>query len=148
MNFEGIATIWLLVWTWLKMSPRHSLKLIRMSYKTGPKGKKYYFLTAKWIWDRCIYSIIKPSIDMTLFQSEDLHRFAWNLQHLLAKLFLLLFLNNFTTKTITKTILWANAANFLQICVNLQKYWSNVMSIDGLILEYMDLSHIHLAVRK
>jgi hypothetical protein len=68
MNFEGIATIWLLVWTWLKMSLRHSLKLIRMSYKTGPKGKKYYFLTAKWIWDRSIYSKIKPSIDMTLFQ--------------------------------------------------------------------------------
>ena len=40
----------------------------------------------------------------------------------------------------------ANAANFLQIWVNLQKYWNNVMSTDGLILEYMDLSHIHLAV--
>ena len=34
----------------------------------------------------------------------------------------------------------------LQICVNLQKYWNNVMSNDGLIIEYMDLSHIHLAV--
>jgi hypothetical protein len=29
----------------------------------------------------------------------------------------------------------ANAANFLQICVNLQKYWNNVMSNDGLIIE-------------
>ena len=55
--------------------------------------------------------------------SEDLHRFARNLQHLSANLFLLLFLNNFTTETIRKTILGANAANFLQICVNLQKYW-------------------------
>ena len=36
--------------------------------------------------------------------SEDLHRFEKNLQHPLAKLFLLLFLNNFTTETITKTI--------------------------------------------
>jgi hypothetical protein len=40
----------------------------------------------------------------------------------------------------TKTILRANAANFLQICVNLQKYWKNVMSNDGMIIEYMDLS--------
>ena len=39
----------------------------------------------------------------------------------------------------------ADAAHFLQICVNLQNYWN--MSIDGgLIIEYMDLSHIHLAV--
>ena len=37
--------------------------------------------------------------------SEDLHRFARNLQHLLTKLFLLLFLNNFRRQTIRKTIL-------------------------------------------
>ena len=80
--------------------------------------------------------------------SEDLHRFARNLQHLLAKLFLLLFLNNFTTETITKTILRSYAANFLQICANLQKSWNNMMSNDGLIIENMDLSHIHLAVSR
>ena len=39
-------------------------------------------------------------------------------------------MNNFTTETITKTILRANAANFLQICANLQKYWNNAMSND------------------
>ena len=34
------------------------------------------------------------------------------------------------------------AENFLQICVNLQKYWNNA----GLIVENVDLSHINLAV--
>ena len=36
----------------------------------------------------------------------------------------------------------------LQICANLQNFWNNMMSNDGLITEYMDLSHIHLAVHK
>ena len=49
------------------------------------------------------------------------------------------------SETIRKTILRSYAANFLQICVNLQKYWNNTMSKDGLIIENMDLSHIHLA---
>ena len=71
-------------------------------------------------------------------------RFARNLLHLLTKLFLFLWWN--CSETITKTILRANAANFLQICVNLQKYWNNVMSNYGLNIGYMDLSHIHLAV--
>ena len=69
--------------------------------------------------------------------SEDLHIFARNLQHLLAKLFLLLFLNDNRNN---------NKNNFLQIYVNLQKYWNKVMSNDGLIIEYMDLCHIHLAL--
>ena len=60
---------------------------------------------------------------------KDLQRFTRNLQHLSAKLFLLLFLNNFK-----------------QICANLQKSENNMMSNDGLIIENMDLSHIHLAV--
>ena len=47
---------------------------------------------------------------------------------------------------ITKTILPSYAANFLQICVNFQKYWNKAMSNDGLIIENMDLSHIHSAV--
>ena len=50
-------------------------------------------------------------------------------------------LNNFTTETITKTILWANAANFLQICANLQRYGNNAMSNDGSIIEIIDQSH-------
>ena len=41
----------------------------------------------------------------------------------------------------TKTILRANAAIFLQICANLQKYWNNAMSIDGLIIEYGSVSY-------
>ena len=80
--------------------------------------------------------------------SEDLHRFARYLQHLLPKLFLLLILNNFklTTPRNDNQNNFAFVANFLQICVNFQKYWNNVMSNDGLIIEFMDLSHIHLAV--
>ena len=42
--------------------------------------------------------------------------------------------------------MFSSAANFLQICANLQKFWNNMMSNDGLIIENMDLSHIHLAV--
>ena len=38
------------------------------------------------------------------------------------------------------------AVNFLQICVNFHKYWNNAMSNYGLIIENIDLSHIHLAV--
>jgi hypothetical protein len=34
----------------------------------------------------------------------------------------------------------------LQICVNFQKYWNNAVSNDDLIVENMDLSHIHLNV--
>ena len=61
--------------------------------------------------------------------SEDLHRFARNLKHLLAKLFL------FCSKTIVKSIFQANAANFLQICVNLHKYWNNIM-FSSIAFEY------------
>ena len=52
-------------------------------------------------------------------------------------------------ETVTKTILCSYAANFLQICVNFQKYWNcNAMSNDGLNLENMDPSQIHSAVQK
>ena len=56
---------------------------------------------------------------------DDFHRFTGNLQH--------------------------QNANFLKICANLQKSWNNMISNDGLIieyikLEYMNRSHIHLAV--
>ena len=47
----------------------------------------------------------------------------------------------FTTETITKTTLWANATNFLQICANLQKYWKIAMSNDGSSIEIIDHSH-------
>ena len=51
----------------------------------------------------------------------------------------------YCSEIITKTNL---GVNFLQICVNIQKFWNNVMSNDGLIIEYKDLSHIHLAAPK
>ena len=70
--------------------------------------------------------------------AEDLHRFARNLQHLLAKLFLLSFLSNFTVETIAKAIFRANAVNFLQICANLQKFWNNAVSNDGSKIELKD----------
>ena len=75
--------------------------------------------------------------------SEDLHRFAT----FAPKLFIVFAIisEQFCYRSNNKTILWANAANFLQICVNLQKSWNNSMSNDGLIVENMDLSHIHLA---
>ena len=50
------------------------------------------------------------------------------------------------SETITKTILPSYAANFFQICANLQKSWNNMMSNDSLIIENMDLCHVHLAV--
>ena len=95
-----------------------------------------YFFTAKWKWDRSIYSIIKPSFDMTLFQyfwrftqiCKKFAAFAHKIVFVIVSA-VKLFRNN--------NILRANAAYFLQICVNLQKYWNKVMSIDGLIIEYI-----------
>ena len=43
------------------------------------------------------------------------------------------FCSKIVQKQYTKTI--------LQICVNLQKYWNNVMSIDGSSIEIIDQSH-------
>ena len=40
-----------------------------------------------------------------------------------------------------KNHLRANAANFLQICVNLQKYWNIAMSNYGSIIKMIDQSH-------
>ena len=40
-----------------------------------------------------------------------------------------------------KTILRSNAAYFMQICANLQKYWNNAMTNDGLSIEIIDRSH-------
>ena len=68
--------------------------------------------------------------------SEDLHRFE----------ILLLFLNNVTAEKITKAILCSYGANFLQIYANLQISCNNMMSNDGFIIEYKDLSCTHLAV--
>ena len=104
-------------------------------------------LTAKLIWDsRSIYSTIKPSFDIILFQ--DFWRFARNLQHLLTKLFLLFWtilglqLTNFFRNN--------NKNNFALICckflANLQKYWNNAMSNHSLILANMDLFATYLAV--
>ena len=67
--------------------------------------------------------------NLTFIVPVFLKIYTRNLQHINAKLFLLLFLNNFK-----------------QICANLQKSENNMMSNDGLIIENMDLSHIHLAV--
>ena len=102
---------------------------------------------------RLIYyfdTYISPQLAWHCFSiSEDLHRFARNLQHMNAKLFSLLFLNNF--KRVTP---WSKNKNnfgfiyckFLANLCKFQKYWNNAMSNDGLIIENMDLSHIHLAV--
>ena len=34
----------------------------------------------------------------------------------------------------------------MQICANFHKFWNNMMSNDGLIIENMDMSHIYFAV--
>ena len=73
--------------------------------------------------------------------SEDLHRFARNLQNMNTKFLLSLFLNNFrlaTLKNNNKNNLRSYTANFFQICVSLQKYWNNAMSNDGLSIEMID----------
>ena len=80
-----------------------------------------------------MFSIIMPSFDIILFQDliyEDL-------QHLSLKLFLVLFLNNYTTETILRS----NAANFSQIFANFQKYWNIAMSNDGSSIKIIDQSH-------
>ena len=51
-----------------------------------------------------------------------------------------------STPKVVQKHLFSYASSFLQICVNLQKYWCNAMSNDGLTIEDVDLSHIHLAV--
>ena len=69
--------------------------------------------------DWSIISILKPSFDMALFQY--FWRFTRNLQHMNAKLFLLLFLNNFRqncSEKITKTIFWSYLCKSVQIFRN------------------------------
>ena len=86
-------------------------------------------------WDRSIISILKPSFDMALFQ------YFWRFTQEICSIWTQnCFWYCFWTilrvqlpETITKTILRPYAANFLQICVNFQKYWNNAMSNDGLI---------------
>jgi hypothetical protein len=113
----------------MKFSSAHALAILKVIWYN-------VWCADEWIWGRSIYSIIKPSFNMTLLQ------YFWRFTQIckkfevtFAKLFLLLFLSNFTIETITKTILRANAANFLQICANVQKYWNNAMSNDGSSIE-------------
>ena len=64
-------------------------------------------------------SIIKPSYHLRI--SEDLHRFARNLQDMSEELFLLLFLNNFTTETVTKNNFERKCWKFLaNLCKSLE----------------------------
>ena len=61
--------------------------------------------------------------------SEDLHNFPRNMQHFSAKLFMLLFLNNFRQATCRNS----NKKNFAVICckihANLRKSWQILNSI-------------------
>ena len=68
---------------------------------------------AKWIWGRSIFSIIKPSFDIALFQYFwNLHKFARNLQYMNPKLFL------FLLQGVTRLKLFRNnnENNFAFIC--------------------------------
>ena len=67
---------------------------------------------------------------------EDLHRYARKIVFVIVEC-LKLFRNNNKNNC---------ASISVQICANLHKSWNNTMSNDGLIIETMDLSHIHLAV--
>ena len=64
-------------------------------------------------------SIMKPSYHLRI--SEDLHRFARNLQDMSKELFLLLFLNNSTTKKIFEQILQISCKS-VQIFKPLEQY--------------------------
>ena len=70
-----------------------------------------------------------------LFNKCRCRCFKFNLQHMNSKLFFWLFMNNFkhtthrnNNKNNSAFICCKLFANFLQICVNLQKYWNNAMS--------------------
>ena len=71
-------------------------------------------VTAKWIWDRSIFSIIEPSFDIVLFQ--DFWRFAQICTDMIW--FLLLFGTKNCSETITKTILWSCLCKSVQIFRN------------------------------
>ena len=89
--------------------------------------------TAKWIWDRSIYSIIKPSIDMKLFQY--FWRFAQICKKFAAferKMVFLMVSEQFYYRNSNKNHFEFICCKFL---ANLQKYWNNMMSNDGLIIE-------------
>ena len=64
----------------------------------------FWVCTARWIWDRIhIFYILSHHLTWHCSSiSEDLHRFTRNLQHLLTKLFLLLFLWYNCSETIKK----------------------------------------------
>ena len=56
-----------------------------------------------------------------------------------------MFLNNFRRATpknnSSNKNMHSYAANFFQIFVNIQKYWNNAMSNDGLGIERIDQTH-------
>ena len=84
----------------------------------------YYFDTWANIWHGIVPVFLKICTDLQEICS------IWT-----QNCFFLLFLNYFSTETITKTILSSYAAHFLKICENLQKSWNNMMSNDCLIIE-------------
>ena len=113
-------------------------------------------LLVLWNWNSINYNAKYETI---LISKRFVHKRRWHLEFELSAFafdFKLSKAWNFKTnkrksrwfKLITKTIFRANAADFLQICANLQKSWSNMLSNVGLIMEYVDLPHIHLAVKK
>ena len=91
-------------------------------------------ITAKWIWDRSIYySIIKPSIDMKLFQ------YFWRFTQISEQ---------FYYRNDNKNNFASKCCKFLANLCKVSKIvlQCNVMSNDGLIIENMYLSNIQLAV--
>ena len=66
--------------------------------------------TAKWIWDRSIFSIIKPSFDIILFPG------LWRFAQIWAQICFCFDIQNSLMYT---------RISFLQIRVNLQKYWNH-----------------------
>ena len=61
-----------------------SLQFFKPHLSSGKSLRNHFFgsgpiHTAKWIWDRSIYSIIKPSFDMTLFRALSFFKFISSL---------------------------------------------------------------------
>jgi hypothetical protein len=103
-----------------------------------PKNVLYYSLISmRLIYYFDTWAIISHGIGPVLLKiCTDLHRcdqkivlvIVWGLK---------LFRNNDKNNFVITSV---------QICANLQKSWNNTISIDGSIIENMDLSHINSAV--
>ena len=150
--------IWLAVWQtsksdWMIFSNQLFLKTSALSVSLSHLnyGCILRFLSKKYLRQMSVLQFNLHETDL-LFRYLS-HHFWHGIVPVFMKictdLFLLLFLNN--CAQLAKLFKNNNKNNFalksVQICANLHKSWNNMMSNGNLIIENMDLSRIHLAVR-